>query len=96
MSAYAPECAAERSQTLDPASLLITSHYHNGLAEFSPEALRHEYYGDDVNQISDVARSESGISTLHEATGGHPSSSPSWHMKHDDGRGPGNDRMPHR
>ena len=42
--------------------------------------LRHEYYGDDVNQISDVARSESGISTLHEATGGDPSSSPSWHM----------------
>jgi DNA-binding CsgD family transcriptional regulator len=66
--------------TLDPASLLITSHYHDGLAEFSPEVLRHEYYGDDVNQISDVARSESGISTLHEATGGRPSSSPSWHM----------------
>ncbi len=42
--------------------------------------LRHEYYGDDVNQISDVVRSESGILTLHEATGGDPSSSPSWHM----------------
>jgi DNA-binding CsgD family transcriptional regulator len=42
--------------------------------------LRHEYYGEDVNQISAVARSRSGISTLHEATGGDPSSSPSWHM----------------
>jgi DNA-binding CsgD family transcriptional regulator len=66
--------------TLDPVSLLITSHYHDGLAEYPPEILHHEYYGDDVNQISDVVRSESGISTLHEATGGDPSASPSWHM----------------
>jgi DNA-binding CsgD family transcriptional regulator len=66
--------------TLDPASLLITSHYHDGLPEFPPEILNHEYYGNDVNQIADVVRSESGISTLHEATGGDPSSSPSWHM----------------
>src|SRR5215212_3119854 len=67
--------------TLDPGSLLITSHYHDGLPEFPPpKALHHEYYGDAVNQISDVARSESGISTLHEATGGDPSSSPTWHM----------------
>ena len=66
--------------TLDPGSLLITSHYHDGLPEFPPEVLHHEYYGDDVNQISDVARTDSGISTLHEATGGDPSSSPTWHM----------------
>jgi DNA-binding CsgD family transcriptional regulator len=66
--------------TLDPASHLITSHYHDGLPEFPVKMLRHEYYGDDVNQIADVVRSESGISTLHEATGGDPSSSPSWHM----------------
>jgi DNA-binding CsgD family transcriptional regulator len=66
--------------TLDPASLLITSHYHDGLPEFPPDVLRHEYYGDDVHQIADVARSEAGISTLHEVTGGDPSSSPTWHM----------------
>jgi DNA-binding CsgD family transcriptional regulator len=66
--------------TLDPASLLITSHYHDGLPEYPPKMLRHEYYGEDVNQISDVVRSKAGISTLHEATGGDPSSSPSWHM----------------
>jgi DNA-binding CsgD family transcriptional regulator len=66
--------------TLDPASLLITSHYHDGLPEYPAKMLRHEYYDDDVNRVSDVARSESGISTLHEATGGDPSSSPSWHM----------------
>jgi DNA-binding CsgD family transcriptional regulator len=66
--------------TLDPESLLITSHYHDGLPEYPAKMLRHEYYGDDVNQISDVVRSESGLSTLHEATGGDPSSSPSWQM----------------
>ena len=66
--------------TLDPASLLITSHYHEGLPEYPSKMLRHEYYGNDVNQISDIARSEAGISTLHEATGGDPSSSPTWHM----------------
>jgi DNA-binding CsgD family transcriptional regulator len=66
--------------TLDPASHLITSHYHDGLPEFPQRRLVHEYYGDDVNQISAVVRSDSGISTLHEATGGDPASSPSWHM----------------
>jgi DNA-binding CsgD family transcriptional regulator len=66
--------------TLDPASLLITSHYHDGLPEYPSKMLRHEYYGEDVNKISDVVRWESGLSTLHEATGGDPSSSPSWRM----------------
>jgi DNA-binding CsgD family transcriptional regulator len=66
--------------TLDPASLLITSHYHDGLPEYPSKLLFHEFYGEDVNKVSDVVRSEAGISTLHEATGGDPSSSPSWHM----------------
>jgi DNA-binding CsgD family transcriptional regulator len=78
--ASVPHYAKPCWYTLDPGSLLITSHYQEGLAEFPPKMLHHEYYGDDVNQISDVARSESGISTLHEATGGDPSSSPTWHM----------------
>ena len=41
--------------------------------------LAHEYYADDVHKLADVARSERGISTLHEATGGDPSRSPRWH-----------------
>jgi DNA-binding CsgD family transcriptional regulator len=65
--------------TLDPASLLMTSHFHLGLDEFPSAWLANEYYQDDVNQIADVARSPSGISTLHEATHGNPSSSPRWH-----------------
>jgi len=66
--------------TLDPASLLVTSHFHEGLDELPPEWLAHEYYEDDVNRLADVARSERGVSTLYEATGGNPTSSPRWHF----------------
>jgi DNA-binding CsgD family transcriptional regulator len=65
--------------TLDPASLLVTSHFNAGMPEIPAEWLAQEYYQDDVNQLVDVARSGPGISTLHEATGGDPSSSPRWH-----------------
>lgn len=64
--------------TVDPASLLITSHFNDALAEFPPEWLAAEYYEDDVNTISEVIASDSGVSTLHEATGGDPTSSPRW------------------
>lgn len=64
--------------TVDPASLLITSHYNPYLPELPPESLELEYCVEDVNQIVDVARSTSGISTLHEATDGDPSGSPRW------------------
>ena len=40
--------------------------------------LAHEYFADDVHKLADVARSERGISTLHEVTGGDPSRSPGW------------------
>jgi DNA-binding CsgD family transcriptional regulator len=66
--------------TLDPSSLLVTSHFHEGLDELPPEWLAHEYYEDDVNKLADVARSERGVSTLHDATGGDPASSPRWHF----------------
>ena len=64
--------------TLDPASLLITSHFNDDMPELPPDLLALEYYADDVNKLADVARSPSGISTLHEATGGNPSASPRW------------------
>lgn len=66
--------------TLDPASLLITSHFHDGLPEFPPERLTYEYYGDDVNQLADVVRSPEGISTLYEATNGNPRDSYRWQL----------------
>ena len=65
--------------TLDPVSLLMTSHFQAGLEEFPQEWLASEYYEVDVNKIADVARSSTGISTLHDATDGNPSSSPRWH-----------------
>ncbi len=64
--------------TLDPASLLVTSHFNEYMPVLPPAALAHEYYADDVNKLADVARSAEGFSTLHEATGGDPSSSPRW------------------
>jgi hypothetical protein len=65
--------------TLDPASLLVTSHFDEGIPELPPEWLIHEYYEDDVNKLADIAHSARGLSTLHEATGGDPSGSPRWH-----------------
>jgi hypothetical protein len=38
-----------------------------------------EYAEKHGNQLTNVARSSRGISTLYEATGGNPSSSPRWH-----------------
>jgi DNA-binding CsgD family transcriptional regulator len=64
--------------TVDPASLLMTSHFQFGMAEFPPEWLAAEYYQPDVQAIPDVLRSSAGISTLHEVTGGDPASSPRW------------------
>ncbi|MGE0295928.1 MAG: LuxR C-terminal-related transcriptional regulator [Pseudonocardia sp.] len=73
-----PHYTAPCSYTLDPASLLITSHYHPQVTEFPAEWLTSEYYTDDVNLLADVARCPSGLSTLHDATGGDPTGSPRW------------------
>jgi DNA-binding CsgD family transcriptional regulator len=64
--------------SLDPASALMTSHFHEQMAEFPQEWLTAEYYEDDLHQIADVVRSPEGISTLHELTGGDPSGTARW------------------
>ncbi len=64
--------------TLDPASLLITSHFNDDMPVFPPEWLAKEYYGDDVHQLVDLARSSGGVSTLYEATDGKPWTSERW------------------
>lgn len=61
--------------TVDPASLLVTSHFNEYISEVPTEWLAYEYYEDDVNKLVDVARSPTGVSTLHEATGGDPTKS---------------------
>jgi DNA-binding CsgD family transcriptional regulator len=65
--------------TLDPASLLMTSHFNPAMPELPREWMELEYFEDDVHDLASVARSQSGVSTLHDATGGDPSSSPRWH-----------------
>ncbi len=64
--------------TLDPASLLITSHFNDDMPVFPPEWLANEYYGDDVHKLVDVAHSGTGVSTLHDATNGKPWTSARW------------------
>jgi DNA-binding CsgD family transcriptional regulator len=65
--------------TLDPASLLVTSHHDHGMiGQLPPEWLAHEYYEDDFHSLAGVARSKPGVSTIHEATGGDPSRSRGW------------------
>lgn len=64
--------------TLDPASLLITSHFHEGLAEFPDEWLQQEYDEQNVHPLADVVTSPAGVSTLHEVTGGDPSGTLRW------------------
>lgn len=65
--------------TLDPASLLATSHFDHGMIpELPPEWLANEYRDEDVHKLADVARSPSGISTLHDVCGGDPSRSRRW------------------
>jgi hypothetical protein len=76
---YVPYYRAPCWYTLDPASLLFTSHFHDGLPEFPAEWLAGEYYEYGANKLADVARSESGINTLHEAVAGDPSDDPRWH-----------------
>jgi DNA-binding CsgD family transcriptional regulator len=65
--------------TMDPASLLVTSHFNDHWPELPPDWGALEYYEDDVCKLADVARSATGIATLHEATRGDPSMSPRWH-----------------
>ena len=64
--------------TLDPATLLVTSHYDPGIPELPTAWLAHQYFDDDVHKLADVARSVRGVSTIHEATGGEPARSPGW------------------
>jgi DNA-binding CsgD family transcriptional regulator len=66
--------------TLDPMSLLVTSHFQTELPELPAEWIAHEYFEDDFHKIADVARSKQGASTLHEVTGGDPSRSPGWNL----------------
>jgi DNA-binding CsgD family transcriptional regulator len=88
VSAVIPHYMAPCWFTLDPASLLVTSHYDHGqIPELPDDWLAHEYYDDDFHNITSVARSAEGVSTLHEATGGDPARSARWHANMQYGAG---------
>lgn len=58
--------------TVDPSSLLMTSHFQEGLPEIPATWLAREYARPDFNSMTEVLRSPSGVGTLHDATGGEP------------------------
>jgi DNA-binding CsgD family transcriptional regulator len=61
--------------TLDPASLLLTSHFNHDFPEVPREWLD-IYCDEDDYGFAAVARSERPVATLQQATGGDPTSSP--------------------
>ncbi len=58
--------------TLDPATLLETSHHVENLPLENPHASELEYLHDDFNQFAALARAEPRSAILSEATGGVP------------------------
>ncbi len=57
----------------DPATLLFTGAYREGLPQESGQYfVENEFLGDDVNKWVDLAHDSAGVSTLMRATDGHP------------------------
>ncbi len=65
--------------TVDPASLLTTSHFQEGLPEIPGEWLGREYAERDYNSMREVLQSSRAVGTLHDATGGRPELSRKFH-----------------
>ncbi len=80
--AIAPLVPADRwcGFAVDPATLLPTNGYHDeGIAaEHLQRLLEIEHGVADWNQLPALARSASGVATLHEATAGDPAVSTRW------------------
>ncbi|MGA9747183.1 MAG: helix-turn-helix transcriptional regulator [Nocardioides sp.] len=65
--------------TVDPSSLLTTSHFQEGLPEIPGEWLGREYAEGDFNSMREVLQSSRGVGTLHDATAGRPELSRKFH-----------------
>lgn len=65
--------------TVDPTSLLVTSHVQEGVPEIPAAWLGREYAAPDHNSMTEVLLSARGVGTLHEATGGRPELSRKYH-----------------
>ena len=66
--------------TLDPATVIATSHRAKHIPVLPSEWLAAEHFADDPLKITAVARSERGILTLEEATGGDLERSPKYRL----------------
>ena len=65
--------------TVDPESLLTTSHFQEGLPEIPGEWLGREYAEGDYNSMREVLQSLPGVGTLDDATAGRPELSRKFH-----------------
>lgn len=65
--------------TVDPSSLLTTSHFQEGFGEIPAEWLAREFEAPDFNSMTEVIRSRSGVGTLHDATAGQPQRAAKYH-----------------
>ena len=67
--------------TVDPDSLLTTSHFQEGLPEIPADWLGREYLEPDFNSMTEVLASREGFGTLHDATGGRPELASKYHRE---------------
>ncbi|WP_183095372.1 helix-turn-helix transcriptional regulator [Nocardioides stalactiti] len=65
--------------TVDPSSMLTTSHFQEGFGEIPTEWLAKEFEAPDFNSLTEVLRSPSGVGTLADATDGQPERAPKFH-----------------
>lgn len=65
--------------TVDPSSLLTTSHFQEGFGDIPAEWLAREFEAPDFNSMTDVLRSRTGVGTLHDATAGQPQRAVKFH-----------------
>lgn len=56
--------------TLDPTSLVLTSHFNEDIEALDPEVFHNEYVEDDFNKMAELAVAGEEVATLERATGG--------------------------
>ncbi|MET0477135.1 MAG: LuxR C-terminal-related transcriptional regulator [Actinomycetota bacterium] len=64
--------------TIDPATVLITSHLTLNLPSRFPLLAANEYLADDVNKFADLAAAPQKVGVLSQATDGQPQRSQRW------------------
>jgi hypothetical protein len=64
--------------TIDPATVLITSHLTLNLPRGFPLLAANEYLADDVNKFADLAAAPHPVGVLSQATDGQPQRSQRW------------------